>query len=59
MATASFDKQYFVSKQKANDFVEVIERPAKPTLPKSFVSKKESVYQNKELRGQLLTALGK
>ena len=59
MATASFDKQYCVSKKKANDFVKAIERPVRPTLSKSFVSQCDSVHQNKELKGQLLAVLGK
>ena len=59
MATASFDKQFTVKKEKAEDFVKSFEQPAMATLSKTFVSHSESIHQSKELRGQLLSALRK
>ena len=55
MATVSFDKQFTVKREKAEDFVKSFEQPVRRT----FVSQSESIHQSKELRGQLLAALRK
>lgn len=47
MATSSFKKRFYVTKQKAKEFTEEMEKEANPTLSKEF---KTQLKRGKEAR---------
>lgn len=59
MATSTFVKTFSVDKRDGKKFVEVMTRPATPTLNKNFQTRLVHISKDSELRSKLLEALGK
>ena len=57
MPTSSWEKNFYVPKEKENEFLEEMERDVPPTLPKSFKSQLKTGKEAKEYLEKIGEAL--
>jgi hypothetical protein len=55
MATSSFEKQFYINKEKVDEFIEELTKETQPTLTKEFKTRHKSAKEVEEL---LQKALG-